>query len=130
MSQRRGYTFGSAMSESPRSSIDGLLDGPVGSVGAVELLLLLRAGEGRDHSVDELRALIGSPRSWTELQLSVLARGDLVSGDAERGWRFAPATAELREAVDELARAWRRDSRAVSRRLLAPRRRSRHRDGR
>ena len=118
------------MNDSPPQSIDRLFDGAVGSVGAVELLLVLRSGRGRAQTVDELCAALGSPRSWTELQLDALVRAQLVAGDAARGWTFAPATGALADAVDDLARAWRRDSRAVSRWVFSRRRRPRRRERR
>jgi DNA-binding IclR family transcriptional regulator len=109
------------MSDEPPASVVRLLDGAVGSVGAVELLLLLRSGTGRAHTVEELCSMLGSPTSWTESQLDALARAQLVSGGAQEGWTYAPASAPLGRAVDDLAGAWRRDSRAVSRWVFRPR---------
>ena len=110
----------------PPRSLDGLLDGAVDSVGSIELLLILRATGERTHEVDELCTALGSPRSWTELQLAALARSGLVEHE-EGGWRYAPASAALASAVDELAEAWKRDGRAVRRWVFKPARRSRRR---
>jgi DNA-binding IclR family transcriptional regulator len=104
--------------------LNGLLDGAVDPVGSIELLLLLRNTDERPHQVDELCATLGSPRSWTELQLDALVRSGLVER-LEDGWRYAPASATLASAVDQLADAWRRDGSAVRRWVFRPPRRSR-----
>ena len=108
--------------DAPPPTIERLLDGPIGSTGTLELLLLLRAASGRAQHVEELSSAIGSPPSWTALQLEALEGGRLVSRSAgDRGWSYAPATPRLAAAVDELAGVWQRDRRSVTRWLLRPR---------
>jgi DNA-binding IclR family transcriptional regulator len=114
-----------AMTDRPPRSIDSILGTTVDSVGAVELLLLLRSANGQPRSVGELCAALGSPVSWTEQQLEVLGKAGLaVRGDGG-DWRYTPSDARLAAGVDDLAAAWRRDSSAVRRWVFAPRRRSR-----
>jgi DNA-binding IclR family transcriptional regulator len=108
------------VADRPTPSAERLLGDPIGSVGALELLLVLRAGDGRAHDLDELCAALGSPRSWTEVQLDALTQGRLVAQAADGGWTYAPATPRLAAAVDELARAWQRNRRAVTRWLFKP----------
>jgi DNA-binding IclR family transcriptional regulator len=98
----------------------------VDSVGSVELLLRLRATGPRPQDVEELCAALESPRKWTLLQLDSLARAGLIE-HAEGRWRYAPRSAELAAAVDDLAEAWRRDSSVVSRWVFRPARTSRRR---
>jgi hypothetical protein len=110
------------MTPDPPPAIERLLHGPIGSTGTVELLLLLRAGAGRPQQVEELSSAIGSPPSWTALQLEALEAGQLASRTANGGgWSYAPATPRLASAVDELAGLWQRDRRSVTRWLLRPR---------
>jgi DNA-binding IclR family transcriptional regulator len=105
------------------STVERLLDDPIGSTGTLELLLVLRAGGGAPRRVEDLCDAVGSPRSWTELQLAALERGRLVAPAGDGAWSYAPATPRLAAAVDELARAWQRNRRAVIRRLLQPKQR-------
>jgi DNA-binding IclR family transcriptional regulator len=109
-------------SPSPPPTIERLLGEPIGSTGTLELLLLLRSAR-EPLRVDDLSEAIGSPASWTDLQLGALARGRLVAPAGDGGWAYAPASPRLAGAVDELARAWQRDRRSVIRWLLQPRRR-------
>jgi hypothetical protein len=106
--------------KAPPPTVERLLDDPIGSTGTLELLLAVRAGAGKPQSVHDLSTAIGSPRSWTEHQLDVLARERLVVA-VDGGWAYAPATPRLASAVDELARLWQRDRRSVIRWLLEPR---------
>jgi DNA-binding IclR family transcriptional regulator len=110
------------MPPDPPPTIERLLAGPIGSTGTLELLLLLRAGSDRPRQIEELSSAIGSPPSWTELQLEALEDGRLVSRSANGGgWSYAPATPRLASAVEELAGIWQRDRRSVTRWLLMPR---------
>ena len=111
------------MRDWPPPSVERLHEGVLGSVGSVELLLRLRADGDRPHTVEELCVTLESPANWTERELATLARARLVSRDDGTGWRYSPATTALATAVDDLAEAWQRDSRAVSRWVFAPRRR-------
>ena len=103
------------MTSWPSQSVDRLLGGTLGSVGSVELLLLLRRSSDRAFGVEELCVALQSPRTWAEQELCVLVRARVLVGEAQSGWRYAPATAQLARAVDDLAAAWQRDRRAVSR---------------
>jgi DNA-binding IclR family transcriptional regulator len=109
------------MRDWPPANVERLLGHALGSVGSVELLLLLRDAGDRPHTVEHLRQALGSPRSWTVRELEALADAGLARTDPE-GWRYAPATEALAGAVDELARAWQLDGRAVSRWAFAARR--------
>jgi len=113
------------MADRPPRSIDGLLRTAIDSVGALELLLLLRSADGDPRSVEQLRSALGSPASWTEQQLEAFTRAGLATGDADGDWRYAPSNAQLASGVDDLAAAWQRDSRAVRRWVFRPRRRAR-----
>jgi DNA-binding IclR family transcriptional regulator len=117
------------MSDWPPRSLDGLLDGAVDSVGSIELLLLLRAAGEQGHAVDHLSGVLGSPRTWTKTQLDVLARAGLAEPAAAGRWRYAPASATLAGAVDDLADAWQRDRRTVRRWVFKSRRRTRRTGG-
>jgi DNA-binding IclR family transcriptional regulator len=113
------------MTKPPPRSIDAILGTAVDSVGAVELLLLLRSSGGSPCSVEDLRSALGSPASWTEQQLDAIARAGLIARDDGGQWRYAPSNARLAAGVDELAAAWRRDSSAVRRWVFEPRGRTR-----
>jgi DNA-binding IclR family transcriptional regulator len=112
------------MTDRPPRSIDAILGRAIDSVGSVELLLLLRSGGDRRRSVDELCTALGSPASWTQLQLEALSEAGLVEQDGA-GWRYAPSSPRLAAGADDLAAAWRRDNRAVRRWVFEPRDRTR-----
>jgi hypothetical protein len=90
----------------------------IDSVGALDLLLLLHGERERDWSVDELCRALRCPRAWAEDQLARLAAIGLVAdvGDGRyeyrRGRQYGPA-------VDEIARACRRDRAEVTRLVFA-----------
>lgn len=113
------------MDDPPPLAVERLLQDHITSVGTLELLLLLHRDGARDYGIDELCAELGSPRSWAELQLNALARGRLVALGPQGRWSYAPATAGLASAVDDLARAYEEDRHAVSRWIFKPRRRDR-----
>ena len=102
----------------PSPSTQRLLDGAVVSVGSIELLLLLRSASDRHHDVMDLCAALQSPRAWAELELDRLAGARLIAR-AHDGWRYAPATRRLADAVDELSLAWQQDPRTVRRWVFA-----------
>jgi hypothetical protein len=109
-----------------RHSLDRLPADAVDSVGAVELLVLMRSAGGRAQEVEALSTALGSPRSWTLRQLDEFVRAGLTERGGDGRWRYAPATKQLAGAVDELAEAWERDPSTV-RRWAFPARRPRRR---
>ena len=99
------------------SATERLID-ELGSVGAAELLLLLRdAGPSRMRPADACAAL-GCPEPWAELQLRRLCDAGLVDGDAAAGFAYSPGSPALAVAVDELAALWNDDRRAITSRML------------
>jgi hypothetical protein len=90
----------------------------IDSVGALDLLLVLHGGRERDWSVDELCRTLRCPPAWAEDQLArLLAIGLLAESDDgryqyRRGREYGPA-------VDQIARACRRDRAAVTRLIFA-----------
>ena len=113
------------MTDRPPRSIDSILRMAVDSVGAVELLLLLRSTGAEPQSVERLCAALASPASWTEQRLDALRRAGLVARDDGGDWRYAPSNPRLASGVDDLAAAWRRDSTSVRRWIFTPRDRTR-----
>jgi hypothetical protein len=97
----------------PRA-VRALLSNHVSSVGAVELLLTLRARPDRVWSEHALCEVLECPPSWAELQLRAMTAAGLVEAVAD-GWRFAPADAGRKQAVDALDEAYRLHSREVLR---------------
>ncbi len=94
----------------------------VGSVGVLDLLLLLRGEPNRVWSRDALRDALACPPGWAERELERLQDGGLARSD-EGGYRYAPSSPRHRAAVESVARAWKRDRAAVTRLIFAPRRR-------
>jgi hypothetical protein len=111
-----------------RHSLDRLPAEAVDSVGAIELLVLMRSLGGRAQEVGELCAALGSPRSWTLLQLDKLVGAGLIERGGDDRWRYAPSTTPLAGAVEELAEAWERDPSTVRRWAFPARRPPRRRD--
>ncbi len=93
----------------------------VDSVGALELLLLVRGQPDRVWTRDAVREELACPPAWAERELERLRHGGLVRREAD-GYRFAPSSARQRAAVDSVARACERDRAAVTRLIFAPRR--------
>jgi hypothetical protein len=112
------------------SAIERLID-ELASVGTLELLLVLRdASPGRRAPAD-LCSTLRCPEPWARLQLGRLRDAGLVEGDPD-GCAYAPASTDLAAAVDDLARLWSEDRRAITSRMLeSPRARRRaHASGR
>ena len=90
----------------------------IDSVGALDLLLLLHAERDRDWSPEALCAALRCPDTWAEERLTELAGIGLVAEVADgrfqyrRGRQYGPA-------VDQIARACRRDRAAVTRLIFA-----------
>jgi hypothetical protein len=89
------------------------------SVGALDQLLLLHGGRARDWSIEELCRTLRCPGAWAEEQLARLHEAGLVDdlGEAATGTRAAGR--QYGTAVDEIARACRRDRAAVTRLVFA-----------
>ena len=85
----------------------------VDSAGALDLLLLLHATRDRQWRFDELCRELRCPDAWARAQLERLAQIELVT-TAEDRHRFRRGR-EYGAAVDEVARAYRRDRAAVTR---------------
>ena len=99
-----------------RAFIAGYLD----SVVQLETLLMLHAAPDKAWQADDVARELRIDRAWAEGQLDALnQQGLLVSGDAggatgdatggggaDRHYRYGPAAAATRAAVDGLARAY------------------------
>jgi hypothetical protein len=111
------------------AAIERLID-DLSSVGTVELLVLLREASPDARSVDEICSALRCPPTWADLQLRRLDDADLIAADADGAFSYAPRSGAHAETVDELARLWRADRRAITSRMLAsPRARRRARFG-
>jgi hypothetical protein len=95
-----------------------LISGHIESVGALDLLLLLHDRRDRDWSLDELCRELRCPEGWAEGEIRRLDRLELLASVGEgryryrRGRRHGPA-------VDEIARACRRNRAEVTRLIFA-----------
>ncbi len=94
--------------------VRALIRDHINSVGALELLLTLRSEPERLWSVDALCERLECPPSWAQLQLDAMRYSGFVEPDGD-GWRYAPADARRREAVDALDEAYRLQTRDVLR---------------
>jgi hypothetical protein len=106
----------------PRRSLSSALERLVdhlASVGAVELLLLLRDASPERLELADMCARLRCPDTWAELQLARLHDADLVEGAPGEGFAYSPAAAGRADAVDELAELWEEDRRAITGRMLA-----------
>lgn len=95
-----------------------LISRHVDSVGALDLLLLMHAGRDRDFSQAELCERLRCPESWAADQIARLQSGQMVAEVAEGLYRYRRGP-EYGVAVDEIARACRRDRAAVTRLIFA-----------
>jgi hypothetical protein len=80
----------------------------VHSVGALDLLLLVRDEPDRWWSAEEVSATMNCPARWAALRLDEMHAGGLLAaaGDGDRRFAFQPRTDRLADAVDALARAY------------------------
>ena len=101
-------------------AVERLID-HLGSVGALELLMLLRNAHGRGRTLAEICEALRCPERWAALQLRRLAETGLVESDREHRFAYRPATAALNDAVSELARLWDDDRGSVTSRMLVAR---------
>jgi hypothetical protein len=90
----------------------------IDSVGALDLLLVLHGGRARDWSVEELCRELRCPRAWAEDQLARLAAIGLLAEVREDRYQYQRGR-QYGRAVDEIARACRRDRAAVTRLIFA-----------
>ena len=80
-----------------------LIRSAVGSVWALDLLLFLRAKEGKGWTITQLvRELRGSHPLVADLLIALTAAG--LAEQVGEEFRYAPSRPELRAAVDDLAR--------------------------
>ena len=79
----------------------------IDNVPQVETLLMMSQEEGRDWQVSEIAArnYIAGPRAYEILEV-LRRRGLVVRQDEHPGYRYGPATPELRTRVAELARCY------------------------
>jgi hypothetical protein len=99
-------------------SAERLISKHIDSVGALDLLLLLHGGRDRDWSIQELCRTLRCPDGWAEKQLARLDAIGLVSEIGEGRYRYTRGR-QYGPAVDEIARACRRDRAAVTRLVFA-----------
>jgi len=92
----------------------------VHSVGALDLLLLLRDDPDRWWSARDVARTIRCPVAWAERELERLSRGALVaaSGDGD-SFAFRPADAALARAVETLSRFYVSHAREIVGLILA-----------
>ena len=77
----------------------------VDSVAQLEVLLLLHARPDRGWTARDVAAELRIDPNWAERQLAELPRRALAAASGE-SYRYAPATAELADAVAGLAKAY------------------------
>jgi hypothetical protein len=99
-----------------------LISHHIESVGALDLLLLLHEGRERTYSVGELCDALRCPEAWAEDQLARLAAIELVTAGEDGRYQYRRGR-EYGPAVDQIARACRRDRAAVTRLIFARARR-------
>jgi hypothetical protein len=91
------------------------------SVGALDLLLLVRDEPNRWWSAEEVSATLNCPARWAALQLDDLRAAGLLiaAGDGDRRYAFRPESARLEDAVDAVAHAYARHAGDVVRLIFA-----------
>jgi len=79
----------------------------VDSVMQLEVLLLVAAGPQRAWTAKDLAELLRIDPAWVDTQLRAMAAGGLLAQQADPAtFRFEPRTADLAQAVDELAKTY------------------------
>ena len=120
-----GYGRRRRMSDRPPPDIERLLTDHIGSVGTLEVLLVLLATaqprHGPTSSARRWRALARGPSSSS---MPSPAAASCPARPA-KGWTYAPALAAPGGASTGSRARWERDHKAVSRWILKPRRRGR-----
>jgi DNA-binding IclR family transcriptional regulator len=82
-----------------------LIGESIGSVPALEAILLLRADRDREWTAEDVAARLYISRTMAAHVLATLAASGFLAVTGQR-YRYAPATAELEEAVTSLASAY------------------------
>jgi hypothetical protein len=90
----------------------------VDSAGALDLLLLVHERRDRDWSGEELCEVLRCPAGWAVEQIARLEALDLLGEVAPERYRYRPGRPHG-TAVDEIARACRRDRASVTRLIFA-----------
>jgi hypothetical protein len=81
----------------------------ISSIGQLEVLLLLRATEGREWSADECSRELGSDVRWIQALLADLAaRGFLIARESEAvsRYHYEPSTGEIQRLIEGAATAY------------------------
>jgi hypothetical protein len=79
----------------------------IDSVMQLEMLLLIAAQPQRAWTAKDLAELLRIDPAWVDSQLRAMAAGGLVTEQADPpAFRFEPRSADLSQAVDELARTY------------------------
>jgi hypothetical protein len=99
-------------------SAEQLIARHVDSVGTLDLLLLVHARRDRDWSVQELCDNLRCPDSWAADQIARLQALELLVEVEPQRYRFKRGRRHG-AAVDEIARACRRDRAEVTRAIFA-----------
>ena len=95
------------------AAVRALIRGPLATIAHVEALLLLRRTAPDAPSVESVAAEAQVPTlAMARRYLEELVAAGLAESAATDGYRYAPATAEQRAAVDALARPY--DERPVT----------------
>jgi hypothetical protein len=95
-----------------------LISDHIDSVGALDLLLLLHGARDRDWSSHELCRTLRCPAPWADEQLRRMIAIGVIAEVSEGRYRYTRA-GEYGPALDEIARACRRDRAAVTRLVFA-----------
>jgi DNA-binding IclR family transcriptional regulator len=80
----------------------------VDSIGALDLLMLLRQDKGRWWTADSVCEALRCPRRWAVVHLERMHQDGLLTadGDSPRRYAFRPRDAALGAAADDLADAY------------------------
>lgn len=80
----------------------------VHSIGALDLLMLMRDDTERWWTVDDVRDALRCPPRWAAVHLEGMREGGLLAanGNSPRRYAFRPRDEPLRTAVDDLAEAY------------------------
>lgn len=99
-------------------SAEQLIARHIDSVGALDLLLLVHEHRDRDWSADELCEIVRCPDGWAAEQIARLEALDLLDEVVPERYRYRSG-GRHGPAVEEIARACRRDRAAVTRLIFA-----------
>lgn len=98
----------------------GFIREHIGSVWALELLLLMRRQPDRDWAAETLVAELRASSSLVGDNLARLQRAGLIISTDDRKYRFAPAAPALAALCDELDQAYRQRPVQVINAIAAP----------